>query len=155
MLIFIFAVYVYIKALSANQKIYYIIDGCSTNSAIDHPTSALILIPLLLITEIARLYLFRNYLKTQSTHGYYIPIILSAVVFVGWVSFFRLFSEKTVHLKTIFLDSYSNPNLATTVDIADKLSLVEIAQYNKDAGEYVLPWAYIYLHSTIFKCYMV
>lgn len=130
-LIFIFAVYVYIKALSANQRKYIILlTVVLLILPLSHPTSALILIPLLLITEIARLYLFRNYLKTQSTHGYYIPIILSAVVFVGWVSFFRLFSEKTVHLKTIFLDSYSNPNLATTVDIADKLSLVEIAQYN-------------------------
>lgn len=130
-LIYVFAVYVYIKALGANQRNYIVLlTIILLILPLSHPTSIFILIPTLLMTEITRLYLFGNYLNIQSIRGYYIPIILSAVVFIGWVSSFGLFSWKITHLKTILLDSYSNPQLATTADVANRLSLVEIVQYS-------------------------
>jgi hypothetical protein len=129
--ILVFAIYVYITALNTGQSRYaLLLIIVLVSLPFSHPTSSVICILSLLSMECARFYLFKDHLNLRKGRRYYIPILLSSAVLVGWVSYFRLFSEKVVHLKTIFIDDrYSNIQLATTTEIADKLSLAESAQY--------------------------
>lgn len=96
-----------------------------------HPSGSVTLIFLLLVMELVRIaYAKRCNINYSLSKISVNPILISFMTFFAWISSFTIFGAKFSSLWSSIFDLYNTPHLRATLDVASRLELIELVEYN-------------------------